>query len=154
MSELRGPADYWDVLSDPAQPLIVGGQAVNLWAEVYTPSEPALQEFQPFTSKDADIFGNRELAQVLHRRSGWSCQFFDAVRQPAVAVLTKLIAGTDVELRIEVIQSADAQTVTKRHGLDLTAAFPDSLSTSPHAKVRRWAEHQLPRLRPRRPAAN
>ncbi len=229
------------VLTDPAQPLIVGGQAVNLWAEVYAPTEPALHDFEPFTSKDADIHGTRELAQILHRRTGWACHFFDEVRQPAVAVLTKSIAGAGRELRIEVIRSvhglnaedlsrnlqreisagqlcripdpfvllkaklanvahlsvakrpqdlkharmlipisrayllelhaaigrpdmternflgaiayvteivrsSDAQTVTRRHGLDLSAIFPSSLSTSPHERIRRWVEQQLPRL--------
>lgn len=242
MSDHYPPAAFSAVLTDPSHPLIVGGQAVNLWAEIYATSEPALHEYEPFTSKDADVHGDRTLAEILHRRSGWSCQFFDEVRQPAVAILTKSADASGNELRIEVIRSvygldnedlvrnqvreirpgehyrvpapfvllkaklanvahlsaekrpqdlkharmlipicrayllelhsvigrpdmternflgaiayitevicsADAQTATKRHGLDLTAVFPDSFSNSPHEKVRRWAEHQFPRVR-------
>jgi hypothetical protein len=106
MSELHGPAAFAAVLSDPAQPLIVGGQAVNLWAEIYVPSETELRPFEPFVSKDADIHGDRSLAEILHRRTGWSCQFFDEPRQPAVAILTKT-SDTDPAtiLRVEVLRS-------------------------------------------------
>jgi hypothetical protein len=244
MSDLHGPAAFAAVLSDPAQPLIVGGQAVNLWAEIYVPSEAELRQFEPFVSKDADIHGDRALAEILHRRTGWSCQFFDEPRQPAVAILTKTLAtdpGTTLRVEVlrsvhgvaiddlnrnlsreirpgvlcrvpdpfvllkaklanvaqlsvekrpqdlkharmlipisrayllemhaaigrpdmternflgavayatEVIQSPEARTVTQRHHLDLTALFPRTLGHSPHEKVRRFAEHQLPRILP------
>lgn len=242
MSEQHRPAAFAAVLADAAQPLIVGGQAVNLWAEVYSTEEPSLQEFQPFTSKDADIHGDRALAEILHRRSGWSCRFYDEVRQPAVALLTRRSdSGEDLrvevirsvhgldptdlkrslvrELRpgelyhlpdpfvmlkaklanvahlefeqrpqdlkhahmlipicrayllelhsaigrpdmsernflgaigflVEVVRSADADRVSKRHGLTLGSIFPTSLANSRHEKVRRFALEQLPRLLP------
>lgn len=46
----------------------------------------------------------------------------------------------------EVIRSRDGQTVTQRHGLDLTAIFPRSLAASLHEKVRRFAVNRLPRI--------
>ncbi len=105
MSEQHRPAAFATVLADPAQPLIVGGQAVNLWAEVYVAAEPELHAFEPFTSKDADIHGNRELASILQRRSGWTCRFFDEPRQTAVAILTKPVEGAASTLTVEVIRS-------------------------------------------------
>jgi hypothetical protein len=105
MSEQHRPAAFATVLADPAQPLIVGGQAVNLWAEIYAAAEPELQAFEPFTSKDADIHGNRELASILQRRSGWTCRFFDEPRQTAVAILTKPVEGAASTLTVEVIRS-------------------------------------------------
>lgn len=105
MSELLPPAAFSAVLTDPAHPLIVGGQAVNLWAEIYVPTEPELHQFEPFTSKDADIHGNRELAETLHRRSGWTCRFFDEPRQSAVAILTKSAAAGTPELKVEVLRT-------------------------------------------------
>lgn len=105
MSEQHRPAAFATVLADPAQPLIVGGQAVNLWAEIYVTAEPDLHAFEPFTSKDADVHGNRELATILQRRSGWTCRFFDEPRQTAVAILTKTDAAANTTLTVEVIRS-------------------------------------------------
>lgn len=112
MSEQHAPAAFAAVLSDPANPLIVGGQAVNLWAEIYASTEPDLGQFEPFTSKDADIHGDRALAEILHRRSGWECRFFDEPRQPAVAILTKSISPAAPQLKVEVLRSV--------HGLSQT----------------------------------
>ncbi len=105
MSELHRPAAFAAVLTDAAQPLIVGGQAVNLWAELYSSTEGDLRSFEPFTSKDADIHGNRELAEVLHRRTGWTCKFFDEPRQSAVALLAKPAASDDSALVVEVLRT-------------------------------------------------
>jgi hypothetical protein len=49
-------------LSDKA--FIVGGQALNLWAERYS-AVGELSIYGPFTSKDIDYFGHREAAQKL-----------------------------------------------------------------------------------------
>lgn len=105
MSEFFPPAAFQVVLTDPARPLIVGGQAVNLWAEIYVTTEPALRAFEPFTSKDADIHGDRELAEVLHRRTGWDCRFFGEPRQSAVALLTKPADATSPLLKVEVLRT-------------------------------------------------
>ena len=111
MSEQHPPVAFAAVLTDDARPLIVGGQAVNLWAEIYAPTEPELGQFEPFTSKDADIHGDRALAEILHRRSGWTCQFFDEPRQPAVALLTKSADATATVLKVEVIRSVHGLTL-------------------------------------------
>lgn len=105
MSEQHSPAAFAAVLTDPSHPLIVGGQAVNLWAEIYVTAEPELHTFEPFTSKDADVHGNRELAAILQSRSGWSCRFFDEPRQTAVAILTKTTDASTATLTVEVISS-------------------------------------------------
>ena len=44
---------------------MVGGQALNLWAEYYARSVPELHVFRPFTSKDIDYFGQKEVAIKL-----------------------------------------------------------------------------------------
>ena len=49
-------------LSDKA--FIVGGQALNLWAERYS-EVPELAAYGPYTSKDIDYFGRREAARKL-----------------------------------------------------------------------------------------
>jgi len=45
--------------------VLIGGQAVNYWAERYLPTEPALQKLLPFTSEDIDFKGNREDVQRI-----------------------------------------------------------------------------------------
>ena len=54
-----GFADYLDLLrvfdEREAEALIVGGQAVNFWAEVFEEEEPELQRYRPFTSADLDL---------------------------------------------------------------------------------------------------
>ncbi len=118
-------------MADPAQPLIVGGQAVNIWAEIYVTAEPALHEFEPFTSKDADIHGNRELAEILHRRTGWTCRFFDEPRQTGVAVLTKLSDDSSTALTVEVLRTV--------HGVDA-----DDLSRNQERETRPGERYRIP----------
>jgi hypothetical protein len=54
-----GFADYLDLLrvfaEREAEALIVGGQAVNFWAEAFEEEEPELQKYRPFTSADLDL---------------------------------------------------------------------------------------------------
>jgi hypothetical protein len=40
--------------------LLIGGQAVNYWAERYLPTEPQLKPLQPFTSEDIDFKGSSD----------------------------------------------------------------------------------------------
>lgn len=56
MERNRTVKDYLDLLDEGTGLLLVGGQAVNLWAELYKENEPAILELQPFTSRDADFY--------------------------------------------------------------------------------------------------
>ena len=53
-----------DFIAD-CDPVIVGGQSVNIWAEFYAGRDPSLAEAGPFTSKDVDFFRNRAAAERL-----------------------------------------------------------------------------------------
>lgn len=44
--------------------VVVGGQAVNLWAAHYS-SASELNQYAPFTSKDIDFFGSKSVAEQL-----------------------------------------------------------------------------------------
>ena len=48
--------------------VLIGGQAVNYWAERYLRTEPQLEELQPFTSEDIDFKGNREDVRRIARQ--------------------------------------------------------------------------------------
>lgn len=107
----RTPADFAEILSGPELPLIVGGQAVNLWAELYAAEVPALDDFKPFVSKDADIYGTRALAEQLARRSGWEC-IFDARKAPIIAAILRKPAATvgEAAFTIEVLNEVNGLT--------------------------------------------
>lgn len=44
---------------------LIGGQALNFWADYFLDSSPALQALAPFTSKDIDFQGTKEAAIQL-----------------------------------------------------------------------------------------
>jgi len=52
--------DYRSILDLPhgAHLVVVGGQAVSIWADRYLASEPELRQYLPFTSKDLDLLGD------------------------------------------------------------------------------------------------
>ena len=51
----------FEIRDDSGKPyIIIGGQAVNYWAETYLSSEPELAAFIPFVSKDIDFIGGRD----------------------------------------------------------------------------------------------
>ena len=53
--------------------LLVGGQAVNLWALYY---EDRTRELTPFVSRDVDVLGDRETLTMLATLAGTKPQFF------------------------------------------------------------------------------
>jgi len=83
--------------------LLIGGQAVNYWAERYLSTEPELRKLFPFTSEDIDFRGTRadveHIANQLHRPALY----------PHGAQMTALagaipIAFGDLKSNIEVIR--------------------------------------------------
>ena len=50
--------------------LLIGGQAVNYWAERYADTDPHLGKLRPFTSQDIDFKGNRADVQRIARQLG------------------------------------------------------------------------------------
>jgi hypothetical protein len=50
--------------------VIIGGQAVNYWAERYLSTEPQLAELQPFTSEDIDFKGGHADVERIARQLG------------------------------------------------------------------------------------
>ncbi|MEN9842099.1 MAG: hypothetical protein RL376_1899 [Verrucomicrobiota bacterium] len=111
MSEApRTPADFAEILAGDEPPLIVGGQAVNLWAEIYASQSPTLEVYAPFTSADADIYGTRALAETLAKRNGWECHFTNDPHSAAVAILVKPTRNNEPTLTIEVLNEINGLT--------------------------------------------
>ncbi len=61
---LYDPAAFHEVFATLTNLPIVGGQAVNLWAEIYGATNSSLDEYRPFLSKDADLFGERSAIEA------------------------------------------------------------------------------------------
>jgi len=72
-AEPRPPADFAPVLATPDPLLLVGGQAVNLWALYY---HDRTADLAPFVSRDADVLGDRETLETLGKLAGAKPQFF------------------------------------------------------------------------------
>lgn len=106
----RSPAEFADVLSSQELPLIVGGQAINIWASLYAAKAPELNAFVPFTSGDADIYGTRALAETLALRAGWKFQPVDERESGVVAILTKPAQPGQSPLTIEVLSEVNGLT--------------------------------------------
>ena len=78
----RPPEDFARLLATKETLLLVGGQAVNLWA-LYYHSQTA--ELAPFVSRDVEVLGDRETLTALGRVTGAKPQFF-SVKPPTHAV--------------------------------------------------------------------
>ena len=72
-AEPRPPEDFAPLLATKEPVLLVGGQAVNLWALYYENRTAALA---PFVSRDVDVLGDRETLVALGKLAGTKPQFF------------------------------------------------------------------------------
>lgn len=73
--------------------IIIGGQAVNYWAETFIESETELSTYIPFLSKDIDFIGNRDDVSRLAREFGVPARF------PHKKLRTAFAGGISVNLR-------------------------------------------------------
>ena len=71
MSEGYSPGDFASSLrkieSSRLDYFVEGGQAVNIWAEVYSEAAPSVADYAPFTSKDCDLWVGPELLREFER---------------------------------------------------------------------------------------
>ncbi len=87
------------VLSLEDNAFIVGGQALNLWAERYSPGRPELISFGPFTSKDLDYFGHRVAAEKLAAALGGQVHIPGPDdHTPNSAVVSATVDGIAIEI--------------------------------------------------------
>lgn len=71
---------------------------------------PALESFEPFVSKDADIYGTRALAEQLARRAGWELHFDPRRDSVVAAILRKQKTPDEPPLTIEVLSQVNGLT--------------------------------------------
>jgi hypothetical protein len=66
---LRQFSEVFKIRDENGNPyVLIGGQAVNYWAERYLPVEPQLKQLQPFTSEDIDFKGDRSDVERIGRQ--------------------------------------------------------------------------------------
>ena len=103
----RPPADFAPSLATKEPILLVGGQAVNLWAAYY---KDLTWDLAPFVSRDADVLGDHETLSELGKVSGVKPRFFP-FKPPTNeigVVIAKDPAG--MPLVIEVLRSVKGVT--------------------------------------------
>jgi hypothetical protein len=83
--------------------LLIGGQAVNYWAERYLAVEPQLESLRPFTSEDIDFKGGSADVQRIARQLELTPGYPAKVEMTALAgVIPMQIGG--LKSNIEVVR--------------------------------------------------
>lgn len=105
--------DIASILGEDQDTFIVGGQALNIWAEYYARSADELNAYRPFTSKDIDYFGYRAAAERLAARIGGEAIFPDPDNTTFQTAIVRGVIG-DVEVEIDFLSHVQGV----RHGLE------------------------------------
>ena len=83
--------------------VLIGGQAVNYWAERYLETEPQLRPLQHFTSEDIDFKGNAENVRRIARQSGPNPVFPVKMAMTALAGVIPFRIG-NIKSNIEIVR--------------------------------------------------
>ena len=83
--------------------VLIGGQAVNYWAERYLNTEPQLRPLQPFTSEDIDFKGGAEDVRRIAQQLGLHPVFPSKVAMTALAGVIPFRIG-DLRSNIEILR--------------------------------------------------
>jgi len=115
--------------------VLIGGQAVNYWAERYLETEPQLRPLQPFTSEDIDFKGNAEDVRRIARQLGLTPVFPAKVAMTALAGVVPFRIGntkSNIEIVRRVPGVSGAAKVTaieaEWNGLSIRVLDPSSKS--------------------------
>jgi len=145
--------EFSAVLCQEPLPLLVAGQAVNLWATVYARDSELLRRLQPFVSRDCDLYGDAELLFRLAASTGWKRT--SSPRGAPTPVLG-FLTGQDPQgrtLTVEVLTSLnglvpkdfDRETVVELDGKKYATLRPAILLKAKLANV-----IEIPQERPKR----
>jgi hypothetical protein len=102
------PEDLRDILIElqgaGLDAVIVGGQAVNLWAIQYSQQSPLMQKLQPFASEDLDFYGGKLEAVICHDALGGDINLNEDF-DPSPNAGVVLVKRNDGNLRIDILAS-------------------------------------------------
>jgi hypothetical protein len=103
------PQEFFEIISykediqigfSKEKPIVIGGQAINIWAQVYAFYFPELKQFEPFVSIDADLFGGKNLAHAISRQTGWDIDMPHDDTSIIAAILSKKTPQGKLEVDI------------------------------------------------------
>jgi hypothetical protein len=80
---------------------LIGGQAVNFWAEQYAGQVDELRQSAPYTSKDIDFLGDQRLAEECAARLTEARVYVPAPEDTATPNAAKIVFqdhGAELEL--------------------------------------------------------
>jgi hypothetical protein len=121
--------------------IVVGGQALNFWAEHYAERVPALAAYRPFASTDIDFFGRVDLARVLAERLGAELRVPEPVDPtPSAALVTTELAGRTIIIDVLADVLGVGRTELVRGQVELELPF--ETEAGPHS-VRLVLMHPL-----------
>ena len=67
MFRINDIAKVLESIQDDNDAVLIGGQALNLWAEYYAQQDPSLNTHSPFFSHDIDFLGDKGMAAAMHK---------------------------------------------------------------------------------------
>jgi len=106
--------------------VLVGGQAVNFWAEFYAARVPAIEREAPFTSKDIDFCGDVRAVRVCAERLGGTSRIATMDdHTPNTGVVT-FLDGDGVERTIDFLDAPLGLRAKEVHRLAIPAEILDS----------------------------
>jgi len=143
----RTVKDYLDLLEEGTGLILIGGQAVNLWAELYRAREPTILEYLPFTSRDADFYRR---AQKLKLPPNW--KELPLPTKGRMRIVANVLEGPEGQ-KAEVIRSVNGLTQKEveeaielghQDSSDWETFFPIELMINhPCEAVRNFTKYQL-----------
>lgn len=101
---LRQFSEVFKIRDADGQPyVLIGGQAVNYWAEHYLAADPQLAKLQPFTSEDIDFKGGHADVQRIARQLDLNPSYPPKVSMTALSGFMAFQIG-DLKSTIEVVR--------------------------------------------------
>ncbi len=101
---LRQFSEVFKIRDADGQPyVLIGGQAVNYWAEHYLHADPQLEKLQPFTSEDIDFKGSRADVQRIARQLELNPSYPPKVAMTALSGFILFQIG-DLKSAIEIVR--------------------------------------------------
>ena len=77
MYEIKDISEILEIYVDDEETILVGGQALNIWAEHFAPEDTNIKRRKPFFSADIDFVGKANTARKLKNHPGYTIRIPD-----------------------------------------------------------------------------